>query len=121
MLADAESYPVFFHCTSGKDRTGLIAFLLLLILEIPLDIIAVDYMASEAELISEKSFRIQELRAMGLSEDFADCPRNWVTDVHNHIRQTCGSAHRYLDRIGVDEILRQKIRLNVLMQATTES
>lgn len=121
VLAENGNYPVFFHCTSGKDRTGLVAFLLLLVLEIPLDVISVDYSASEGQLTSERALRIRELRAMGLSDDFADCPPNWVTDVHEHIKQTYGSVHGYLDRIGVDEALRSKIRSKMLEIPAAES
>ncbi|KAL8696015.1 MAG: hypothetical protein Q9224_003017 [Gallowayella concinna] len=118
VLAEAESYPIFFHCTSGKDRTGLVAFMLLMILGVPFDIISVDYMASEGELVSERKFRIQELRAMGLTDDFANCPPRWVMDVHEHITRTYGSCQAYLDRIGVDEALRFRIRSNILEHPT---
>ncbi|KAL8944668.1 MAG: hypothetical protein Q9211_000512 [Gyalolechia sp. 1 TL-2023] len=121
ILADAESYPLFFHCTSGKDRTGLLAFLILLVLDIPLDVISVDYMASEGELVSERGLRIQELKAMGLSDDFAHCPPNWVMDVYGHIEQTHGSVQAYLDWIRVDEVVRRKVRSNILTQTKIQS
>ncbi|KAL8821583.1 MAG: hypothetical protein Q9223_000427 [Gallowayella weberi] len=114
VLADAENYPVYFHCTSGKDRTGLVAFILLSILEVPLNMISVDYMASEVELVSERKFRIQELQAMGLSDDFANCPPRWVIEVLEHIIRTYGGFEAYLDRIGVDEDLRYRIRSSIL-------
>ncbi|KAL8673714.1 MAG: hypothetical protein Q9168_001875 [Polycauliona sp. 1 TL-2023] len=115
VFADAQ-YPIFFHCTSGKDRTGLVAFILLMILEVPLPIVAVDYMASERELASERGFRIDELRAMGLSDDFADCPPHWAMDVHKHITDTYGGCSAYLDRIGISEASRHKIRANLLQE-----
>ncbi|KAL9006708.1 MAG: hypothetical protein Q9188_000582 [Gyalolechia gomerana] len=121
VLADAENYPLFFHCTSGKDRTGLLAFLILLVLDVPLDVISVDYMASEGELVSERELRIRELQAMGLSDDFAHCPPNWVMDVYGHIGRTYGSVQAYLDGIRVDEAVRHKVRSNILAQATVQS
>ncbi|KAL8731359.1 MAG: hypothetical protein Q9166_003451 [cf. Caloplaca sp. 2 TL-2023] len=121
VIADAGSFPIFFHCTSGKDRTGLVALLLLIILEVPLDIASVDYMASEGELLVERDFRIQELRAMGLSDDFADCPPKWVMDVHEHITKTYGSCQAYFDQIGISEALRHQVRSNTLQKSTAKS
>ncbi|KAL8764424.1 MAG: hypothetical protein Q9184_000129 [Pyrenodesmia sp. 2 TL-2023] len=121
ILADAESHPVFFHCTSGKDRTGLVALLLLLILEIPLNVVSADYMASEGQLTSERELRLRELKAMGLSDDFADYPPNWVNDVHEHIRKIYGSIHGYLELIGVDQALRCKIRSNIFKNTEAKS
>ncbi|KAL8642887.1 MAG: hypothetical protein Q9228_000476 [Teloschistes exilis] len=96
------------------SNAGLVALLLLVILNIPLDIIAVDYMASEGELLPERGDRIQELRAMGLSDDFANCPPNWVADVYHHITCNYGSSNGYFDCIGVGRDLRQKIKSNLL-------
>jgi protein-tyrosine phosphatase len=40
---DPESYPLLLHCTSGKDRTGFAAALLLLALGAPRDTVIEDY------------------------------------------------------------------------------
>ncbi|UQS83037.1 tyrosine-protein phosphatase [Bombilactobacillus thymidiniphilus] len=41
---DQEQEAVVFHCTAGKDRTGILAILLLLILQVPVEYIAQDYL-----------------------------------------------------------------------------
>lgn len=42
-IAEADSGMVLFHCTAGKDRTGIVAALLLLLADVPADTIAADY------------------------------------------------------------------------------
>lgn len=49
-IADAPDGPVLFHCTAGRDRTGLISALLLRLAGAPVDEIAADYAESEANL-----------------------------------------------------------------------
>ena len=41
-----ESPPVVFHCHTGKDRTGLIAIVMLLLASVPEEAIIADYLAS---------------------------------------------------------------------------
>lgn len=74
LLANPCNYPTLVHCTQGKDRTGLVILLILLLLEVPLDAISADYMASERELESEKQERMKEITEIGLGEEFAGCP-----------------------------------------------
>ncbi|MET9960615.1 tyrosine-protein phosphatase [Streptomyces sp. NPDC006326] len=45
-LADGTQGPLLFHCTSGKDRTGWLAYVLLRALAVPQDAAERDYLAS---------------------------------------------------------------------------
>jgi rhodanese-related sulfurtransferase len=44
-MADARSLPLVFHCTAGRDRTGVVAALLLALLGVAPDDIVADYTA----------------------------------------------------------------------------
>jgi protein-tyrosine phosphatase len=46
VLADPSARPAVFHCTSGRDRTGILAALVLDLLGVPDDVIAADYVLS---------------------------------------------------------------------------
>lgn len=53
LCADPANLPLLFHCTGGKDRTGVIAALLLHICGVPRDVIVADY--SLTNLAAERS------------------------------------------------------------------
>lgn len=42
-MTDPNSYPLLFHCTNGKDRTGILAALILMICGVPRDVVISDY------------------------------------------------------------------------------
>jgi protein-tyrosine phosphatase len=46
-------YPVLIHCTSGKDRTGVVVSALLKILEVPNKVIIEEYLLSDGEVKAE--------------------------------------------------------------------
>src|SRR4029078_2117372 len=48
MIADADRVPLVFHCSAGKDRTGVLAAVLLSVLGVSDDDIAADYALSRA-------------------------------------------------------------------------
>lgn len=43
IIGDEEAQPLVFHCAAGKDRTGLVAMLVLGLLGVDPDVIAADY------------------------------------------------------------------------------
>lgn len=114
VMAESKNYPLMIHCTQGKDRTGLSIMLLLLLLDTPLQAISADYLASERELLPEKESRMAEISEVGLSEDFAACPPAFVAELCNHINEIYGSLQGYLEHIGVDRVMQEKIVENLL-------
>lgn len=115
VLADSSNYPILIHCTQGKDRTGLAVILLLLLLDVPtLEAISADYMASENELESERESRMEEIRQVGLGEEFIACPAGFVEAIAGHLKDVHGGVNEYLKRIGVDDRTQHKVKENML-------
>ena len=50
VLAASEARPAVFHCTAGKDRTGLLSALVLLLLGVPEETVVADYALSGAAM-----------------------------------------------------------------------
>lgn len=50
---DLIHFPVFFHCTSGKDRTGVVVAALLKILNMNDDVIVEEYLLSDGKIKKE--------------------------------------------------------------------
>ena len=50
IIAVGNMQPVVFHCAAGKDRTGLVAMLLLGLLGVDPDIIGADYALTDARM-----------------------------------------------------------------------
>ncbi|OBT70324.1 hypothetical protein VE03_00193 [Pseudogymnoascus sp. 23342-1-I1] len=108
-FASSPRYPILVHCTQGKDRTGLIICLLLLLLDVPTDAVTYDYTLSEAGLLSEKEQRMVEIREIGLTEEFASAPRGWIGKMHEYLGEKYGGTREYLEGIGVDEGMQARI------------
>lgn len=106
---------VLFNCTAGKDRTGIIAMLLLSLAGVPERAILRDYGASEKNL--EPVFRAQreQLRERGLlayDHLFTSDPREMEAAIR-HIEANYGSAEEYCQEIGLtaEEIARLREKL----------
>ena len=110
VLADPASYPLVLHCTQGKDRTGLIVILVLLLCQVPEQAITADYRASERELVPERESRMKEIRSLGLTEEFASCPAGFVEGVIRFLSEGWGGVEGYLESVGVNEDLRNGVR-----------
>jgi len=115
VLADSRQYPVMVHCTQGKDRTGLIILLVLLLAGSRMDAISKDYIKSEAELLPEKEERMKEISSIGLREDFAGCPDEFVEKTTKHIEMKYSGVEKYLSSIGVTPNQQQELR-SILVQ-----
>ncbi|MEU8925994.1 tyrosine-protein phosphatase [Kitasatospora sp. NPDC048545] len=108
--------PVVFHCTSGKDRTGLIGALLLTVLDVPRETVLADFALTEAataRLIEDwKSANPdRELKWPGYGRAPAVIMDLTLTDLETRY----GSVQVYLkDRVGLADDTVDALRARLL-------
>ncbi|KAF2842858.1 tyrosine/serine phosphatase-like protein [Patellaria atrata CBS 101060] len=110
LLANEDKYPICVHCTQGKDRTGLIVMLVLLLLDVSIEAINEDYMMSGPELESEKDGRLKEIQSIGLGKEFAECSPELVQKVSEHLVNKYDGVVGYLEACGVTKEMMEKVK-----------
>jgi protein-tyrosine phosphatase len=111
IIADAPDEPLLFHCVAGKDRTGLIAALLLALADVEPEAIAADYAASTGHLADAYLVRYPDLQHEEILEALR-CPEEGVHNMLAYLAQYGGAAG-YLGAIGLSDarIARLRARL----------
>lgn len=71
-LLNSNGHAVLWHCTNGKDRTGIVAAAILLALGTPTDDVMADYLATNGELAERRRTIMAEAAARGEQPGFAD-------------------------------------------------
>jgi protein-tyrosine phosphatase len=106
ILADRDACPLVFHCAAGKDRTGVLAALVLSLLGVPDEVVAVDY-ALSADAMARRLAWLQEHHPEG-AVLMARQPAGWLAApaeamvaLLGHLRQVHGGAEGYLRDHGV--------------------
>jgi protein-tyrosine phosphatase len=119
-LARQGALPAIFHCAAGKDRTGLLAALLLAALGVDDELITADYALTAAAIDRMRQWyaanqpEIARRMAEVPSEFFAARPEA-MQNILDHLRGSHGSVGSYLATLGVDEAA-----LGVLADALTD-
>lgn len=106
--------PSVVHCTLGKDRTGFICAILLMILDMPRDAIEHDYRLTDASLVDQREARARENEAVGLPREWVGTDKNMIVDIKNHLDQVYGGLDGYLDGIGFTKADRALVRETLL-------
>ncbi|KAJ0381632.1 hypothetical protein COL26b_000310 [Colletotrichum chrysophilum] len=114
VFLDPAGSPTLVHCTQGKDRTGLIVTLVLLILNVPLEAIEHDYSLTQGALESEREERLIEIREIGLTDEWFDTAPDMIARIAQHLESVYGGVDNYLDKIGFDQDDRQRLRERLL-------
>tara|TARA_B100001245_G_scaffold203296_1_gene164022 strand:+ start:186 stop:980 length:795 start_codon:yes stop_codon:yes gene_type:complete len=105
-LATPSALPALFHCNGGKDRTGVIAALVLGIAGVPNETIVEDYAITGKYLLS-RHIASEAQRGIDVSDmkwqDYRDlaCPPKVMEGTLHHIEQQYGSAEQYAIAIGM--------------------
>lgn len=106
ILANPIESATLFHCAAGKDRTGVIAALLLDLAGVPHEQIAEDYALTSTcitPLMDElRSDRPAEIPA-DIYENFLACHPEYMYKFLSHLEENYGNAESYLTAIGVSK------------------
>ncbi|GAA3212551.1 tyrosine-protein phosphatase [Actinocorallia longicatena] len=65
----ASRRPVLYHCTAGKDRTGVMTAVLLKLLGVPKETVYADFLRSNDELAAGNAQTLAYLRSKGIDAD----------------------------------------------------
>jgi protein-tyrosine phosphatase len=101
VIARSAGRSVAFHCTAGKDRTGLVAGLLLEVLGVDRDTVLDDFQLSEQYSgPKEHSHGFRRMIEFGVAPEAAagafGAPRSMMSDVLDVLDVRYGGAERYL-------------------------
>lgn len=99
---------LLFFCAAGKDRTGLLAMLLLSACEVSEADIVADYAKSngpEARAVALQGFQTYEEKgALGIDiERFVQAPPHVMESTLHFLRKEYGGPKKYLERAGVSK------------------
>ncbi len=106
-IADAPSAPILVHCHAGKDRTGVVVALVLLLAEVGVDEIADDYAQSGVQLADmlarDRVSAVERGMDAVRAERLFTVRREAMVETVERIDSDHGGAAQYLAGLGVDE------------------
>jgi protein-tyrosine phosphatase len=108
--------PVVFHCYAGKDRTGLVAAMILALAGVHADAIAADYAETDEHLAgryaewlaSAPPERLEALR------DELRCPPAWILGALDHLEHRWRGVEPYLLAGGVSPAEVERIQAKLI-------
>ena len=114
-------HPVVFHCAAGKDRTGIVAALLLSSLNVPDALIAADYHLSERAIRPALAWAEENdpgmVAEIGRLPEWAFLAREpTVTAFLDMLRERHGSIEAYLVDAGVEIATLDALRTRLLVE-----
>lgn len=94
--------PFLFHCTAGKDRTGMSAALILMVLNVDRDIIMSDYLLSNTYTIPYYRANEKKMQMLAFEDDLVEelggVKREYLQAAFNAIDSIYGSSEAMLEK-----------------------
>jgi protein-tyrosine phosphatase len=121
VLASPAAHPAVFHCTAGKDRTGLLSALVLSLLGVPEGTVVADYALSGEAMERLRAKLILKYPdgkdvIADIDEVFSADPANMV-ELFRYLRERYGSVTGYAAAVGVPDELVARLRSTLLEPA----
>ncbi|MGP0031425.1 MAG: tyrosine-protein phosphatase [Acidimicrobiales bacterium] len=121
VLSSHGARPAVFHCTAGKDRTGLLSALVLSLLGVPEETVVADYALSGEAMERLRAKLILKYPdgkdvITSIDEVFSAEPANMV-ELFAYLRERYGSVTEYAATIGVPDEVVSRLRETLLEPA----
>ena len=118
-ISRPENHPLLFHCSMGKDRTGIIAAMLLSVLGVANDDIISDYILSAPYMnlfVNDMNKRLKPREdSSGLPDYFWEAVPESMSLFLSSIEKDFGSAKGYLETNGAEPSLFERLEKALLM------
>jgi protein-tyrosine phosphatase len=119
IIAEQANHPVMFHCVGGKDRTGVLAAMILSILGVPDREIIEDYVltAETIHLLAERHENHSPEGTLTPRERYPftyESPPEAMEFLINTLRQDFGSVRGYLEAQGAEASLFKRLENTLL-------
>ncbi len=108
VIASAPAGPLLFHCVAGKDRTGLIAAVMLTLADVRPEYIASDYAKSTQMLENAYLERYKDVDPQDVLENVR-CPEEGVHNMLAYL-ESQGGIRKYFQDIGLNEMEIARLR-----------
>lgn len=129
-MTDEASYPLLFHCTNGKDRTGFLAALILMICGVPENTVISDYSLTNltfdeayehlGTIMAEEVGHVDETITKEHLREFFGVKPKWLRICLDYIDENYNNVDDYLvDKTGVTYEDLEKIR-SILLEEDRE-
>lgn len=100
LLADKTAYPIYMHCSQGKDRTGCLAYLIEALMGVDSTSLYMDY------LYSSLSSYENRVNRRGIDDNYGDTLKKYKTDemslsekVYSYLNEVIGLSSETLDSV----------------------
>ena len=122
VIADRENMPLVFHCSAGKDRTGVLAAVLLSVLGVSDDDVAYDYALTARAMESHLSRSRKDPDMAKFLDSLPDfmhesSPASMELFLST-VRRRYGSVREYLRSAGADAALFDRLEAALLVEVT---
>ena len=112
-----EEEGIIFHCTAGKDRTGVTAMFILAICGVSREQIVVDYEPSGkniAEQIKKQKQQLKECGIMNIPDEIFESKAETMCKLLDYLEDKYDGPVNYLRKIGLSDLEIEQIRKKML-------
>lgn len=123
LLSDEQALPALFYCVAGKDRTGIVAAIILALLGVPDAAIAADYAATAdsfarfLELASQDDSLGAQASGHHVDPSLLSAEAGTMLSFLGWIRAEFGSVENLVTGFGIDQAAIASLRRNLLAGA----